>query len=504
MADRFESAIAVSDGEGCCLTYRELCDRAHQLAMLLSAQVDARAGLPIATLLPNSVGAVVASYAVRITGAGEVPISWYSTEEEIDWCAKLAKVSHVLTLKARQAALGGLGLNAVCLDTIAASTAVPPEKKGVFAGVQATLVGRILFTSGTTGKPKGVLYRHMDRWLGEQMLKASLPFVPRVGDKILLMTPFVHGSSLLAYAWCDLGGHAVLLDGVVIEKIREQLNDPRLRAIFAPPTVLAKITSVFEGQSFKQVECIFTGTQPLTALLYARACAMFGPVVRVTYGKSECVNPITVLSMTDTHDYFSAPNIPAGACVGHPSPGVELRIEMGHQDSSEESDSSDGEVWLRAPHMSCGMITPNGFVSHEPDGWHQTGDLGHIDAAGRLVLTGRLADVIKTGGFKVNPDEIEALLSTLGASTQVCVTAVPSDYWGEIIVAVAELAFEGWESVAQERVKPLSRHKHPRLFLSVEALPRNPQGKVSRRAVRELILRAYELLDGPYPKMMRR
>jgi O-succinylbenzoic acid--CoA ligase len=208
--------------------------------------------------------------------------------------------------------------------------------------------------------------------------------------------------------------------------------------------------------------------------------------------------------MTDTHDYFSAPNIPAGACVGHPSPGVELRIEVGHQDSSEESDSSDGEVWLRAPHMSCGMITPNGFVSHEPDGWHQTGDLGHIDAAGRLVLTGRLADVIKTGGFKVNPDEIEALLSTLGASTQVCVTAVPSDYWGEIIVAVAELAFEGWESVAQERVKPLSRHKHPRLFLSVEALPRNPQGKVSRRAVRELILRAYELLDGPYPKMMRR
>ena len=60
--------------------------------MMLSTQVDAQAGLPIATLLPNSVGAVVASYAVRITGAGEVPISWYSTEEEIDWCAKLAKV----------------------------------------------------------------------------------------------------------------------------------------------------------------------------------------------------------------------------------------------------------------------------------------------------------------------------------------------------------------------------------------------------------------------------
>lgn len=501
MADRFECAIAVSDGDGRHLTFRELCDQAHQLAVRLSSQIDAKAGAPIATLLPNGVSAVIASYAVRITGAGEVPISWYSTEEEIDWCAKLAKVAHVITLEARQVTLAGLGLNAVCLDAQASILAATPIKKGTFVGVQGASVGRILFTSGTTGKPKGVLYRHMDRWLGEQMLKASLPFMPTMGDKILLMTPFVHGSSLLAYAWCDLGGHAVLLDGVVIEKIREQLQDPRLRAIFAPPTVLAKIIGAFEGQTFKQVECIFTGTQPLTALLYARASAMFGPVVRVTYGKSECVNPITVLSMADTEKYFSVSDVPAGACVGHPAPGVEIRIEASHQDDSAES---DGEVWLRAPHMSCGMITPDGFVAHEPDGWHQTGDLGHMDAAGRLVLTGRLADVIKTGGFKVNPDEIEAMLWTLGASTQVCVTAVPSEYWGEIIVAVAEMAFEGWDSVAQERVKPLSRHKHPRLFLAVEALPRNPQGKVSRRAVREQILREYELLDGPYPTMVKR
>lgn len=516
-ADRFNKSTAVTDGEGSTLTYRELCEQAHGLSRQLMGTHHAALEKPVATLLPNRTTAVVASYAIRLTGAIEVPISWASTSEEIAWCAQLAKVSTVLTLSERKAEIEALGLEPVCLDTrsqhFAEFTELSDEKAcAAIAPVPGDAPGRILFTSGTTGKPKGVLYRHIDRWVGEQMLKASLPFVPERGDKILLMTPFVHGSSLMTYAWCDLGGHVVLLDGVAIDKIGEQLQDPKLRAIFAPPTVLAKITSAFEGQTFTQVDCIFTGTQPLTALMYERACAMFGPVVRVTYGKSECVNPITVLSVTETADYFSGTDIPVGACVGYPAPGVQIRIEP-YDDSADESPdatqddnlndnvSSVGEIWLKAPHMSRGMITLEGFFAHEPDGWHRTGDLGYIDELGRLVLTGRLADVIKTGGFKVNPDEIEATMVALGASTQVSVTSLPSDYWGEIIIVVAESAFEGWEAVAKSRVKGLSRHKHPRLFVDVQALPRNPQGKVSRRLVRELVLSRFELIDGPYPAL---
>ncbi len=502
-ADRFDTQPAVTDGEGQCLTYRELCDHAHRLARHLVATHGVGVGVPVATVLPNTTAAVIASYAIRLTGAIEVPISWSSTPDEMAWCAKLANVSLVLSLASRQAVLKTLGLEAVCLDE---GTSSPEDVHEVFAPVPGDAPGRILFTSGTTGKPKGVLYRHMDRWTGEQMLKASLPFVPAVGDKIVLMTPFVHGASLMTYAWCDLGGHVVLLDGVVIDKIGEQLADPKLRAIFAPPTVLAKITSAFEGQTFNQVDCVFTGTQPLTALMYERAFAMFGPVVRVTYGKSECVNPITVLSTDQTHAYFTRSDIPAGACVGHPAPGVQIRIEP--QNSSDDQEGSDhegyGEVLLKAPHMSRGMITVDGFSPHEPNGWHQTGDLGYMDDCGRLVLTGRLADVIKTGGFKVNPDEIEATLVALDSSIQISVTALPSDYWGEIIVAVAESAFEGWETEAQARVASLSRHKHPRLFIAVQALPRNPQGKVSRRLVREQVLAQYELQDGPYPEIKRR
>jgi len=495
LADRFGDSTAVTDGHGADLTYRGLSEASHALARQILRTVKLNPGDPLITLLPNQVQAVVASYAIRLTGAAEVPIGWKSTDQEVAWCASLSKGTHVLTLKERADAVKALGLIPLALDTLQLEVGAFE----VMLPVDADAPGRILFTSGTTGKPKGVLYSHGRRWMGEQMLKASLPFVPAPGEKILLMTPFVHGSSLLTYAWCDHGGHVVLLDGVDMPRVRRELDDPALVAIFAPPTVLAKLTAELEGQEFTQVRCIFTGTQPLTATVYARARAIFGPVVRVTYGKSECVNPITVLSIEETERYFSQPTMPAGACVGYPAPGVELRVT---QPDHAQAEPEDGEIWLRAPQMSLGMITPNGFAPHEPQGWHQTGDLGHLDRQGRLVLTGRVADVIKTGGYRVNPDEIEATLAALGTTIQVCVTSLPSDYWGEIIVAVAEFAEPGWKELAKTRVQGLSRHKQPRLHLELAQLPRNPQGKVSRRLVREHVLKHYNLIDGPYPDVV--
>jgi O-succinylbenzoic acid--CoA ligase len=150
--------------------------------------------------------------------------------------------------------------------------------------------------------------------------------------------------------------------------------------------------------------------------------------------------------------------------------------------------------------MSEGCLHAHGYEPH-PGGWHASGDLGRIDARGRLWLTGRTADVIKTGGYRVNPDEIEACLGGLRDAALVCVISLPSEYWGEVIVAVAEGTRGAWIEEAQARVAPLSRHKHPRAHVSVAALPRNAQGKVMRRAVRELVLSTHALADGPYPTL---
>lgn len=500
LAARYGERSAVRDQSGAVLSYADLCARAHALAARLQA-AGVNPGDAVATLLPNSLEAVWVSAGVTLSGAAETPLSWGYTADEIAWSRQLAGFCIALTRRERAGALHALGIETIAIEDLGAA-----DPGAMLAAVPAGARGRILFSSGTTGKPKGLVYSHGRRWLGEQLQKAALPFAPAPGSRILLMTPYIHGASLLARAWYDHGGEVLLHDGVDPARVRGLLETGELEALFAPPTVLAKLAAAYGTAHFSGLRCVFTGTAPLTPALYAQACALFGPVVRITYGKTECVNPITVLGPAETHAHFTSEPQAAGCCLGWASAGVEIEIRAGEGEDQGEAQAGgvggevEGEVWLRARHMCDGYLDAGGYRPH-PGGWHRTGDLGRLDQRGRLWLTGRVADVIKTGGYRVNPDEIETCLSGLGACGAVCVASLPSDYWGEVIVAVAESASGNWSTEAQARVAGLSRYKHPRAYVSVTALPRNAQGKVSRRAVRELVLASHDFTDGPYPAL---
>jgi malonyl-CoA/methylmalonyl-CoA synthetase len=335
-------------------------------------------------------------------------------------------------------------------------------------------------------------------------LKAALPFSPAACSRMLLMTPFTHGAALQTYAWVDHGGEVVLLDGIDPATVEPFLASGTIEAIFAPPTVIAKLSAAFGERHFAGVRTVFTGTQTLTPGLYEKARAMFGPVVRVTYGKGENLNPITVLEAADTEACFRDEDQSAGACLGWPASGVELTIrdEAGHELARGATDS--GEIYLRSRHMSIGHIDAAGFHPMAPMDWHATGDLGWIDARGRMWLAGRMSDVIKTGGYKVYVQEIEAQLSNVPGCAQIAITTLPSDYWGEIIVAAADGTdgTDDWQRAAAERVSILAKHKHPREYVTLPELPRNAQGKLTRAAIREAILARYSLEDGPYPRLI--
>ncbi|MEQ9642459.1 MAG: class I adenylate-forming enzyme family protein [Alphaproteobacteria bacterium] len=475
LALRFGPRVAVSTPAGT-LTYAELIARAFGLATRLAA-LGVTPGTPVATCLHNSCEAVWAGYGTILSGAAEVPLDPNLGPDDLDWCLYLSETRIVITDAGRHDDFAGRGLTVLAVDEIEPGSAAPGEP------VPGAALGRIGFTSGTTGRPKAILTNHGSRWIANQMLRANLPFTPGADDRVLLMTPFTHGASLTTYAYLDHGASIELHAGVDTEVVRGLLDAKAIDAVFAPPTVLNRLCAALEGRRYDHVKVVYTGTSTLLPPLYFRARDIFGPVVRVTYGKSEITNPITVLPPGACDEWYAAADLSEGVCLGWPASGVEVRL------------AEDGEILLRGPHMLCGMVDQGEYIDHPPDAWHDTGDVGRIDERGRLFLLGRAKDVIKTGGYKLYPEEVERAFAA-----EVAVVGVPSEHWGEVVVAVAE--GRDWDGSGE--ADSLTRYKRPRAYLGIDVFPRNRQGKLQRREVREHIEATYRLIDGPYPTFERR
>lgn len=486
LRQRFAARIAVHDAQGDA-SYAEILDRAAGLARRL-LESGVQPGDKVATLMRNGRLAVAVSYGVQIAGAAEVPLNIAYTEAERRDALAIAGVATVVCGPEH-----ATFFRDHCCPTHDITDIQPePLTAARFPDVAPAMPGRIGFTSGTTGRPKAIVTSQRARFLGNILLQASLPWLPEAGARCLLMTPFAHGASLQTFAWLNQGGTVVLHDGVDADRVRALLDARAIAAMFAAPTVLAKLTAAYAGAELPGLRTIFTGTAPLPPLLYARVRAMFGPIVRVTYGKTEVVNPITILRPDETEAWYAEGGGHDGAaCVGWPGQGVEVQIDGGEE----------GEILLRAQHMSEGTLDAEFRVRPwRDDGFHPTGDVGRIDPKGRLHLVARLSDAMKTGGYKVYPQEIERAVAP---AADAVIVGFPSEYWGEIIVAVAENPPPGWEEAARAACTDLAPYKRPRFHASVEALPRNGQGKVIRRHLLARLQHEWRLIDGPRPRFER-
>lgn len=486
----FGGRVAVSS-RGRTLTFAELARQAEAVrAAVLEA--GAKAGEPVAIVARHGPGVVVASYGVMASGAAEFVVDLNLGPDDIAYAMRILGVRRAVVEREELRRVASLGLAVLVLEDILAR----PARDIASPPFDPRAWGKTIMTSGTTGRPKAIVHRHDRRWIAHELLRAHLPFVPGANDRVLLMNAYAHGAALLAAAWFESGASVELIGGVDAAYADELFARGELTAVFAPPTVLAKLVEGTRHTRIDGIKCIFCGTATLQPALYRAAAALFGPVIRVTYGKSEMFNPITVLEMDEAADYYRDLVTLDAVCLGTPARGVEIEIrdETGHACAPGEH----GEIHLRSPHMMHGHVDEQGF--HElPEGeFHATGDLGYRDARGRLFLAGRAHDVMKTGGYKIYPEEIERVLPA-----GLVVVGIPSAHWGEIIVAVAEDGADHTAAVAAATTG-LARYKHPRACLSIAAIPRSLQGKVQRSRVRELVLARYALIDGPYPKFERR
>ena len=507
LARRFAGRVAVADLGGT-ITYAALFRRAAALADRLIA-AGVRPGDPVACFVRNGIPAVWASLGVVLAGAAEVPLNVNLAEPDRLHCIDLAGVRHAVAAEEHAPFFRAHGVAAHTVETTGEAPLRPEALPVVGYGDWA----KISFTSGTTGLPKGIVTSQHARWTGSLLQRAAMPTRPGPGSRLLLLTPFSHGAALLTHAYLEQGGSVMLLDGVDPAVVLPILQRREVDEMFAPPTVLAKIVGAAGEEALPGLRTIYCGTAVLSPGLYARARRLFGPVVRVTYGKTEVINPICVLEPPEVDAWYAEGGPDADACVGWPATGVEIVIDAGGGTPAEPG--ALGEVLIRAQQMMCGFLRPAAAGgAHEslaaaggayeplpPGAFHESGDLGYVDAQGRLHLVGRAADVIKTGGYKVAPEEVERALAPVLGGAEVAVFGLASEYWGEVIVAAVERPAPGWEAAVRAAADGMTAYKRPRALVALEELPRNAMLKVSRKAVRERVLARYRLADGPRPAL---
>lgn len=432
----------------------------------------------VSVKLPKSVDAILTAHAVLHAGAILHPLNESYTDSEIAALLADAEPTLLICDPAEVERLGPLATMAGArIHTIA------PTSDAQHLGPQAALApdandgAALLYTSGTTGKPKGALITHQNLIGNAQALATNWDLGPR--DILLHALPVYHAHGLLTSINVMLasGGAIRMLEKFDPDTVLSALSQTTL--MMGVPTHYARLLSEpgladAIGPDFRFA---ISGSSALPVALGARFSVTTGVPILERYGSTEAAIVVAV-----------PPGHPDRlGWVGWPLHGVEIRVQ-----GEGESPSSHGigELQTRGPHVFAGYWN-NPAATKEAvgtDGWFRTGDIAEIDATGCVRILGRSKDLVITGGLNVYPAEVENALMALPDVTAAAVFGVPHPDFGEAVVAAVELAagahLDEAEAIAALRQK-LAAYKTPKRLLVAEAIPRNAMGKILKPALRE-------------------
>ncbi|OBF04254.1 fatty acid--CoA ligase [Mycobacterium sp. ACS4054] len=462
-ADRFGDAEAAVDGP-LRFTFTELVERIRCAAGAF-ADLGVGKGDRVAVWAPNSVEWIIAAFGLLTAGGVLVPVNTrFKTEEAGDIIAR-SGVKAVLVQKGflGQDYTAPAGTPVIDLKSDFLSSGSPFER-----AVSGTDICDIIFTSGTTGRPKGAMMNHQQtlRMYEEWATLADL----REGDRYLQINPYFHTFGLKAGLITSFLRGATMLPVAVfdVDTVVDLIDRERITMLPGPPTLYHSLLTVRDKARLSTLRAGVTGAADIPVELVRRIHGELPFRTLMTgYGLTEAGN----VTLSRPGDSFED----VATTAGLPCDGVEVRI------------ADDGEVLVRGYGVMQGYLDdPEGTAAAiDPDGWLHTGDLGRLDAAGRLRIDGRKKDMFIVGGFNAYPAEIEGYLLEHPAVAQAAVIGVPDDRLGQVgkafVVAKSQVSEEDLLLWCRER---MAGFKAPRSIAFLDELPLNATGKVMKDQLR--------------------
>ncbi|MFJ5306904.1 beta-ketoacyl synthase N-terminal-like domain-containing protein, partial [Streptomyces sp. NPDC088350] len=491
---RFGAKTAYVDARRA-VSYADLEARTRRLAGHL-AELNLLPGDRVAMFLGNRVEMVESYFAVVRAGGIGVPVNPHVSQTELEHLLTASGSQVVITDTVHLPLLRRLHPGATPLTVlVVGEDPAPPGCLSYerFATTEPGTPARddqglddtawMLFTSGTTSVPKGVLATQRNC-----LWSVAASYVPALGltadDRVLWPLPLFHSLShiVCVLAVTAVGATAHITDGHSAEDVLELWDQERCTVIAGVPTLYHYLVRASHAPGFTapRLRVGLVGGAVTTAALRRSVEDAFGAPLIDAYGSTETSGSIAI-------NWPTGPRV-EGSC-GLPVPGLALRV-VDHRTGVDVPDGTEGEVWVRGPNVMAGYHNqPEATADALRDGWFHTGDLARRDRDGYLTVTGRLKELIIRAGENIHPVEVEDVLRTVPGVADVAVAGKPHDVFGEVPVAFIVPAPGGFDpaqalALCRER---LSYFKVPEELYEIARIPRTATGKVTR----------HKLLDGP-------
>jgi long-chain acyl-CoA synthetase len=445
------------------------------LGMYLAAQTKRpRVGL----LLPAGAGFVGSFYGTLLAGKTVVPINYLLGDREIAHVIQDSGIDTVVTIPQLAGRLKDEALKVIDLTQLPKT---PPKIQPKFPSPKADDLAVLMYTSGTSGLPKGVMLTYgnlqsdTDAAIQHEQLTSKHTF--------LGVIPLFHsfGMTGMMLAPIQLGSRVVYMARFSPVAAIQAIRKHKVSIMFGVPSMYAAVIRMESAtpEDFRQMFAVISGGEPLPPTVREAFKHKFGTPIYEGYGLTE-TSPVVALNTPTAHRPGS---------VGKAVPGCEIRIadEHGHALGTDQV----GEVWLKGPMIMKGYYNLPKETADvlNADGYFKTGDLGKIDADGYLYITGRKKELIIVAGEKVTPREVEDVIMRFKGVAEAAVVGRKDASRGEVVVAFVvpqkDVHVKPEEVRNFCREQGLVQFKVPREVIVVKELPRSPTGKVLKRQLAE-------------------